>query len=541
MSSSEIALLIIARMFKISIGVVRTDFMWLSEKIECKRCDIVNVQNCDGHFIRTKRLDGRLVNISNVPKYQVNRRKTAQSVATSMPKTRSSIKCAFAEPTVSPIVDEGEVIRNDKSWFDSSKTFDGKCDVQMTCQTTEVDQQDTVIENSSKLKMVTLNIRDIGNETSEDCSASGIDKYVGDIMTPGSFSAINITSPESAFEARSKSIVETSGNESFSTAYEGQTQNTIKGDSDANADDEASRSNVQFSDFYNTPIDDYVPGEEEKLSGSNTHGNTFDPNKTIDDGEVALKSEITDDTGKGKDEKSEVSEKSKSIKQKWLGSAGPVITVTDGGKISKMSRKDEKEEDDMIYREITIVKLGCNKCTKIYYSDGTYNKHLFEKHQIQNASRHLPTVLNKIWMQLPDKPLIGDFPHQCDLCDGKFMELANLMKHKESCKPRTVEDEEERQSSLYRMVQDYEEEKKEEDTSKPSEETNIIEPTQSRTQRRSRLLKHNWTKTKQRTRKSSEEKAAPAPRYVKKAVDKSKLNDSDEKKIMWSTTKKQAI
>ena len=107
MSGSEIALLIMARMFKISIGVVRGDFMWLSENIECKRCDVVLVQNCDGHFVGTKRLDGRLVNIGTVPKYQVNRRKTSPSVATSTPNTISSTACAIAEPTVSPIVDEG--------------------------------------------------------------------------------------------------------------------------------------------------------------------------------------------------------------------------------------------------------------------------------------------------------------------------------------------------------------------------------------------------------------------------------------------------
>ena len=530
-SGSEIALLIMARMFKISIGVVRGDFMWLSEKIECKRCDVVIVQNCDGHFVGTKRLDGRVVNIGTVPKYQVNRRRTSESISTSTPKTRYCTQSAIAEPTVSPIVDEGEINRNDESGFDSSKIFNGKCDVQMTCQTTEGNQQERVIENSSKQKIVTLNIRDIGNETSKDYSASGIEKDVGDIITPGSSSAINITSPESAFEAMSKSMVESCGNGSFSTAYEGKTQSTIKDDSDVNADDEASRSNVQFSDFMNSPVDGFVPGEKDNLSASNGHGNTFDPDETIDDGELSVKSEITDDTGKGTDEKSEVSDISKSIKRKRLGSTGPVITVTDGGKTSKMRRSEEKEED-VIYREITVVKLGCNKCTEIYYSDGAYNQHLFQKHRIRNASRHPPTVINKIWTRIPDKPLIGNFPHQCDICKAKFLELANLIKHKETCKPRTVEDEEDRQSRLYQMVQEYEEDKRkeEEEKSKNSEERNVIDPTQRRTQRRSRSLKRNWTKRKQTSRKSSDDKGAAAPRYVKKPIDKSKLNESDEKK-----------
>ena len=374
MSGSEIALLIMARMFKISIGVVRGDFMWLSENVECKRCDVVLVQNCDGHFVGTKRLDGQLVNIGTVPKYQVNRRKQSPSFATSTPNTISSTACAIAEPTVSPIVDEGGFIRNDESGFDCSETFDGKCNVQIRCQTTEVDEQDTVIENSSKSKTVTLNIRDIGNETSEDCSASGIDKYVGEMMTPGSSSAINIMSRESEVETTS------SGTESFSTEYDGDTQNTIKGDSDANADDEASTSNVKFSDYYNTLVHHSVLEEEKKLSGSNTDGNTFDPDETVDDGDVPLKSEITEDNAKENDGKSEVSEQSKSLKRKRLGSTGPVIRVTDGGNVSKIRRKDEEDKKEVIYREITVVKLGCNKCTEIFYSDGAYNKHLFEKH-----------------------------------------------------------------------------------------------------------------------------------------------------------------
>ena len=376
------------------------------------------------------------------------------------------------------------MIRHEESGFDSSKTSHDRSDVQMKWQENEDDQQQRVIEESSKSKVVTLNIRDIGNETSEDHSASGIDNYVPDMMTPASSSAINITSPESAM---SKSIVENSGNESFSTAYDGQTPNTIKGDSDVNADDEASRSNVQFSDFYNSPIDGYVPDQENNLSASNGDGKAFDPDETIDDGEVDSKSEITDDKATVKDEKSEVSEKSKSMKRKRLGSRGPVITVEDGGKTSKMSRNDaeKEEEEEGIYREITVVKLGCNKCTEVYYSDGTYNKHLFERHRIRNVSRHPPTVLNKIWTRIHDEPLIGNFPHKCDVCEAKFIELPNLMKHKENCKPRTVEDEEERQSFLYRMVKDYEEEKTEKDTSKPSEETNIIEPTQTKRERRS--------------------------------------------------------
>ena len=59
-SGLEITLLIICRMFKISILVVRSNFIWVSENIAPFNADGVLVQNCNGHFLGTKRIDSKL-------------------------------------------------------------------------------------------------------------------------------------------------------------------------------------------------------------------------------------------------------------------------------------------------------------------------------------------------------------------------------------------------------------------------------------------------------------------------------------------------
>ena len=50
----EITLRIIGEMFQVAILVVRSDFLWISEKVEPINCGIVLVQNCEGVFYGTQ-------------------------------------------------------------------------------------------------------------------------------------------------------------------------------------------------------------------------------------------------------------------------------------------------------------------------------------------------------------------------------------------------------------------------------------------------------------------------------------------------------
>ena len=53
-------------MFQAAILVVRSDFLWISEKVEPINCGIVLVQNCEGVFYATQRK--KKVNVGVVPK-----------------------------------------------------------------------------------------------------------------------------------------------------------------------------------------------------------------------------------------------------------------------------------------------------------------------------------------------------------------------------------------------------------------------------------------------------------------------------------------
>ena len=50
----EITLRIIGEMFQVPILVVRSDFLWIFEKVEPINCGIVLVQNCEGCFYGTQ-------------------------------------------------------------------------------------------------------------------------------------------------------------------------------------------------------------------------------------------------------------------------------------------------------------------------------------------------------------------------------------------------------------------------------------------------------------------------------------------------------
>ena len=66
-------------------------------------------------------------------------------------------------------------------------------------------------------------------------------------------------------------------------------------------------------------------------------------------------------------------------------------------KVASSSTKKKKVE----YTNFSVVKMGFNKCTEVFYSKGGYNDHLYRKHKIKNVSKYLPTILNIIWQRLP--------------------------------------------------------------------------------------------------------------------------------------------
>ena len=122
-SGSEITLLILCHMFHISILVVCSDFIWVSENIAPLSADVVIVQNCNGHFLGMKRIDSKLVDIGEVLRYTVNKRKSP-CVKTSTPKERGNITDAaeIIDPGVSPILEKEEESSKEDTAFSLTET-----------------------------------------------------------------------------------------------------------------------------------------------------------------------------------------------------------------------------------------------------------------------------------------------------------------------------------------------------------------------------------------------------------------------------------
>ena len=122
-SGSEITLLILSHMFRISILVIRTDFIWVSENIAPFNADVVIVQNCNGHFLGMKRIDSKLVDVGEVPQYIVNKCKSP-SLKMSTPKERGNDKYVadVIDPGLSPILEQDKQFTKDDTGFSLSET-----------------------------------------------------------------------------------------------------------------------------------------------------------------------------------------------------------------------------------------------------------------------------------------------------------------------------------------------------------------------------------------------------------------------------------
>ena len=122
-SGSEITLLILCHMFRISILVVHSDFTWVSENIAPLSADVVIVRNCNGHFLGMKRIDSKLVDIGEVPRYTVNKCKSP-CVKTLTPKERGILTdpVELIDPGVSPISEKQEESSKEDTGFSLNET-----------------------------------------------------------------------------------------------------------------------------------------------------------------------------------------------------------------------------------------------------------------------------------------------------------------------------------------------------------------------------------------------------------------------------------
>ena len=235
-------------------------------------------------------------------------------------------------------------------------------------------------------------------------------------------------------------------------------------------------------------------------------------------------------------QKSEIIENKLKGEHKRLGSNGPVVILkpveVDQKKISEDGNKEDK---DIRYKEISAVKLGCNKCLDVFYSKGGYNAHLFMKHRIRNVSRHPPTVINKFWTKIPERDPLVEGQHECEICAARFFDLTNFLNHINTCRQKTVEEEEERKYELYRMMERDEKERADIKINvecgevQKDESDEVIEPTQPKKQCHSRSRRQSLSLPKKRRRNTSSISQQRCKVYVKEKVDLNDLSKSGDK------------
>ena len=92
--------------------------------------------------------------------------------------------------------------------------------------------------------------------------------------------------------------------------------------------------------------------------------------------------------------------------------------------IAEVSKEPERKEEEEM-EEILAVKMGCNKCIAVFYSEGGYPDHLTSKHPIKNYSKYPPTIISRLWKKIPAVPKLsaadqeaGEF--QCEGCPSRF-------------------------------------------------------------------------------------------------------------------------
>ena len=127
---------------------------------------------------------------------------------------------------------------------------------------------------------------------------------------------------------------------------------------------------------------------------------------------------------------------------------------------TKAVEEESEKEDEMI----SAVKMGCNKCIAVFYSQGTYHDHLSKRHRIKNFDKYPPTIISKLWKKIPAIPTISKEeqakrPFHCSACTSKFFTSDALDTHENLCYKATIEVKESQAKIMYECLAKEEEEK----------------------------------------------------------------------------------
>ena len=130
-----------------------------------------------------------------------------------------------------------------------------------------------------------------------------------------------------------------------------------------------------------------------------------DENKEEDDKEITDSDETKDELETEKilkGEKSTVKKKRKrTTKTRWTVAKKKEVTI------QEVCKQDTSEQEEQEMEEIAALKMGCNKCIAVFYSEGDYHEHLTAKHCIKNYSKYPPTIISRLWTKIPAVPKLS--------------------------------------------------------------------------------------------------------------------------------------
>ena len=180
-----------------------------------------------------------------------------------------------------------------------------------------------------------------------------------------------------------------------------------------------------------------------------------DENKEEDDKEITDPDETKDELHTVqilKGDKSAVKKKRKrSTKARWTVAKKKKVAIQE---VSKQPEREKKEEME----EISAVKMGCNKCIAVFFSEGGYHDHLTSKHRIKNYSKYPPTIISRLWTKIPAIPKLSAADQearefQCKGCPSRFFHSSALETHEKMCYKAPVQVKENQAQLIYDMIE----------------------------------------------------------------------------------------
>ena len=140
---------------------------------------------------------------------------------------------------------------------------------------------------------------------------------------------------------------------------------------------------------------------------------------TVSPAEISDNAEQKQINEDGKSVKGSTKTTQKSTSKKRIGTSGPIsyaakkikqeehVEVPVVLEIITMDKLESPSEENFEkngkkYLTKCVLKMGCNKCTEVFFSDDGYKHHLYKTHRIKKINKYPPIIINRVSQTLKD-------------------------------------------------------------------------------------------------------------------------------------------